>query len=318
MIETATSTRVENREKLPYRQTATAIMFDQKGNFCLVQKKRYKRGQYEWSGGGCEQGENFEETAIREVEEELGLSKDKVNVLGVSETTNTYEWQESVTESVFKSTGIAYRGQSQHFVLARFNGKHSEVKLQSDEIKKVIWVPREKLRKYLKFPNQATTAEQVLYNPPYAGTEIYGLSSGVVEKEIVNISPEVKIDHAMVFDPAGMLRMLVTKEGQTLQDSITEYSLPRFFSKIDELRKRPPLRVFREPTSESEKTKGVLAEQLSGLDYWVWMTHPGFQVFTKIKLYEQYDSGKNQTGGSQNHIIIMFQHTTCLLALLRK
>lgn len=276
------------REDFPYRKTVAAVVVDDNGRFLLGQKSWYPPGQYEFLGGGIESGETLGTAALRELEEEAGLKG--FQVVAQSEITHEYEWPDEISTRYCTDRGQMFRGQKQGYVLVKFRGNPDDIKPDSDELKHTVWVTREELPDYLTFPNQWETVRRVLWELSSTGTEIYGLKPEVVETEIETSDPNLEL---RVLDPAGMLRLQVIDHSEHPPDSFSEYPLPRVYSSLEELQKRPPLRVFRESESSltSSKTKDVLAELLEGFDWYIAATRPGFSISTITKLYEKYLPG---------------------------
>ncbi|MDO8452900.1 MAG: NUDIX domain-containing protein [bacterium] len=148
------------REKLPYREGAVAIIVDSKGRFLLIQALVYKDNEWKFAGGGVDPGETPEQTILRELKEELG--SDKFEIVKKSKTVNQYDWTDEMILEAQERKGGWWRGQRQHQFLVKFTGDKREIKLLPSEIKNLKWVTRDELPKHLIFPEQWEKAKLVL------------------------------------------------------------------------------------------------------------------------------------------------------------
>ena len=281
-----TAENIVDREKLPYRETVAAIVADKQGRFLLGQKVWYEENQYDFLGGGIE-NETVERAALRELKEETGNSD--FQTVKEAQTVNTYEWLPGIMARYFEARRQLFRGQRQHYVLVRFTGDPENLKPDPHEIKQVAWVTREELPGHLKCPGQWNSAQQALRELSSTGTEIYNLGPGVSEAEIESRDPNLEL---RALDPAGLLRLQVI-DHTDINDPLEEYPLPRVYASLDQLRERPPLRIFWGKAPVSSNTSDVLARLLEGFEWYVTATRPGFGISTSIKIYEKYTPGKD-------------------------
>lgn len=144
----------------PYRQGVNGIIIDNENNFLLVQKTSYDFNQWEFPGGGLEDGENPEKGLLRELKEELG--SDNFEIIKESPIVLRFEWPEEAQERGFAYHGKWWRGQEKRRYILRFNGNKDEFKLQEDEIRYAKWVPYTELDKHLVFEGQWEDAKKVL------------------------------------------------------------------------------------------------------------------------------------------------------------
>lgn len=151
---------VAQRRKLPYRQGAVGMVINSGGEFLIAQLTAYKEDQWRFPGGGMDPGETPEQTALRELREEL--RSDKFEVITPSRHKNRFEWPNESIVLRFRSRGEIYRGQEQHHVLMRFTGGEDELVIDPNEVRRVAWVKREDLPKYFIFPGQMEFVDEVL------------------------------------------------------------------------------------------------------------------------------------------------------------
>lgn len=161
----ATVSHLLESGSLDFRQKSLAIVVDESDNFLLVQLQDYGSNDWNFSGGGIEEGETPEQAVIRELREELGT--DKFDILGKSKETIDYEWPDFIVAKRLKKTGSTYKGQSMTTFLVRFTGERSDIKPDPVEIKKTKWVSYNELKDYLTFPRQWEEIENVLKELKY-------------------------------------------------------------------------------------------------------------------------------------------------------
>lgn len=75
--------------------------------------------------------------------EEIG--NDKFTILHVSKHKNRYDWDE---QSIVLA-GIKWRGQNQGFVIAEYTGTEEEIKIDENELKSAVWIPKHQLQTHV-------------------------------------------------------------------------------------------------------------------------------------------------------------------------
>jgi len=135
----------------PYRFGVNAIIIDRDNNFLLVQKNGYKDNEWNFLGGGREEGETLEQNLFREINEEIGSVKSDFEIVGVSSCKIEYDYP---ADTVMKIHGGKYRGQSYEQVVLRFLGNKDKLVFSSEEFRTHKWVKAEELVDHLIFPNQ--------------------------------------------------------------------------------------------------------------------------------------------------------------------
>jgi putative (di)nucleoside polyphosphate hydrolase len=76
--------------------------------------------------GGIDDGEDAEEAALRELEEETGITRDLVDVLARSKEEYFYDLPDELVSKLWKGQ---WRGQRQWWFLMRFKGEDSDVNI---------------------------------------------------------------------------------------------------------------------------------------------------------------------------------------------
>jgi 8-oxo-dGTP pyrophosphatase MutT (NUDIX family) len=107
--------------------------------FLLVENSRMKNPEEKWWGfpkGHLEEEESTEQAAVREVEEETGITSEIVQKIGQSKYTLTKNG-----EQIFKVVTI--------YLMKYLSG---DLKAQIEEVSNVSWLPYEEALKKLTYP----------------------------------------------------------------------------------------------------------------------------------------------------------------------
>lgn len=109
----------------------------------LLLHKPRKRDAWQIPQGGMEEGETPEQCAIRELQEEAGLSR--AMILGVSNLIYQYDFPASYRR--FRPDHIC--GQKIHFVCGTIS-RDAEVQVDNKEINRFKWITISQLPRYIK------------------------------------------------------------------------------------------------------------------------------------------------------------------------
>jgi len=126
--------------KFKYRKNASSIIYNQKGEILLIYNPRF----HYWTlpQGAIEKGENHQQGSLREINEELGLTPDKLQFVKIPPAEYSYQWPK------WSKLIMPYKGQKQKFVFWKFIGSQNDFNYKkSDEVKAVRWVKKEDLLK---------------------------------------------------------------------------------------------------------------------------------------------------------------------------
>lgn len=157
----ATVSHLLKSDSLGYRDKSLGIVIDKDKNFLLVQLHSYGENDWNFPGGGIEDGESPEKALLRELFEELGSKKFKI--LAKSKKQIEYDWPDFIiVKDIKKRNGKTFRGQRQNIFLVEFSGDNNEIKPDPGEIRRIRWVRKDGLNDYLNFPSQKELTSEVL------------------------------------------------------------------------------------------------------------------------------------------------------------
>lgn len=116
-------------DKSLYRPCVGMVIFNPLGQVWLG-RRIHQSGPYQWQfpQGGIDNGETAEYAAIRETEEETGISVQKLSPLAASARELYYDYPDNIKPT--PRTKL-WRGQRQLWFAARFNGTPKDVNLKA-------------------------------------------------------------------------------------------------------------------------------------------------------------------------------------------
>lgn len=133
-----------------FRKGVSALIINQKNEFLLVNLESFEDKYFAIPGGGVEEGETLEDTVYRELNEELGIKKDHLQMIGQGNIPVRFKFK------VIKMNrdGKNYNGSERYFFGFKFIGEDSEIKFLDGKIRSYKWVSYRDLKDYLLFDDQ--------------------------------------------------------------------------------------------------------------------------------------------------------------------
>jgi putative (di)nucleoside polyphosphate hydrolase len=135
-----------NPESLPYRPCAGIMLVNGGGRVFVGQRiDPSAHGFWQMPQGGIDPGEDIEAAALRELHEETGIAASLVDLVHRTASPLRYDLPPELIGKVWKGK---YRGQEQHWFLARFFGDDSHIDLEAHEhaeFSEYRWVEPERL-----------------------------------------------------------------------------------------------------------------------------------------------------------------------------
>jgi len=150
---------------LPYRPNAGLMLLNDAGK-AFVGKRIDTEGEaWQMPQGGIDKGEDAKTAALRELEEETGISAAKVDILAVSQDWIKYDFPRELAAKLWvrRSGEPRYRGQKQRWFLMRFTGQDADVNIATahPEFSDWAWMEPDKLVKNI-VPFKRDIYQQVL------------------------------------------------------------------------------------------------------------------------------------------------------------
>ena len=121
---------------LPYRPGAGVMLLNREGRIFVAQRLDSTLEAWQMPQGGLDEGEDPVEGALRELEEETGIERDKVEILARCPVELTYELPDDLVGKLWKGR---WRGQKQHWFLMRFLGTDDDIDIATEHPEFRAW-----------------------------------------------------------------------------------------------------------------------------------------------------------------------------------
>jgi len=130
----------EEISRLPYRRCVGVMLANRDGHVFVGQRIDNEAPAWQMPQGGIDAGESVQEAALRELQEETGVTPDKVRIEAETAEWLTYDLPHELVPRIWKGR---YRGQEQKWVLMRFLGEDDDVTIATDhpEFSEWRWLP---------------------------------------------------------------------------------------------------------------------------------------------------------------------------------
>jgi putative (di)nucleoside polyphosphate hydrolase len=127
---------VTDPQSLPYRPAVGVMLLNREGKVFVGQRMDSTLEAWQMPQGGLDEGEDAEQGAFRELEEETGIPRDKVEIVARCPVELTYDLPDDLVGKLWKGR---WRGQRQVWFLCRFTGTDEDVRLDAHEQEFRAW-----------------------------------------------------------------------------------------------------------------------------------------------------------------------------------
>jgi len=141
----------EEIAKLPYRPCVGLMIVNKDGNVFVGQRVDRFKDAWQMPQGGIDKGETVSEAALRELEEETGITADLVTLEAETDDWLPYDLPHDIVPKIWKGR---YRGQEQKWVLLRFSGTDDQIDIVQphQEFSEWMWIsPKDLLASIVPF-----------------------------------------------------------------------------------------------------------------------------------------------------------------------
>jgi len=133
---------------LPYRPCVGVMLANARGEVFVGQRIDNDAPAWQMPQGGIDPGEEAETAALRELNEETGVTPDLVNIEARTKAPVRYDLPHDLVPRMWKGH---YRGQEQSWFLMRFEGRDHQVNIATDhpEFSEWRWLPASELTAHI-------------------------------------------------------------------------------------------------------------------------------------------------------------------------
>lgn len=113
---------------LPYRPNVGLMIVNRAGRVWMGHRIDGPAEAWQMPQGGIDQGEDVHKAGLRELEEETGITADKVELITTSEGWLRYDLPADLVAKLWKGR---WRGQEQKWLLLRYLGEDSQINIDT-------------------------------------------------------------------------------------------------------------------------------------------------------------------------------------------
>lgn len=124
------------KKSLPYRPAAAVMLLNSEAKVFVAQRIDNALEAWQMPQGGLDTDEDPQAGALRELEEETGIPPHLVEILGRAPEILLYDLPPELQGKIW---GGKYRGQAQHWFIARFLGSDGDIDLETAEPEFRAW-----------------------------------------------------------------------------------------------------------------------------------------------------------------------------------
>ena len=130
----------EDIAKLPYRKNVGVMLVNADNEVFVGQRMDSEVPAWQMPQGGIDKGEDAQTAALRELEEETGVSPGLVTVEAETDGWIAYDLPHDIVPRIWKGR---FRGQEQKWFLLRFHGGDDQINIEVDhqEFSEWRWLP---------------------------------------------------------------------------------------------------------------------------------------------------------------------------------
>lgn len=121
---------------MPYRPCAGVMLVNNANLVFVGQRLDSCSEAWQMPQGGIDDGESPHDAALRELGEEAGITPDLAEIIATSATEHFYDLPPQL---MGKMWGGRFRGQRQHWFLARFLGSDADINIATDHPEFRAW-----------------------------------------------------------------------------------------------------------------------------------------------------------------------------------
>ncbi len=138
-------------DALPYRKCVGVVLTDGQGRVFTGQRIDSEVPAWQMPQGGIDTGEAVEDAAFRELWEETGVTRDKADLIALTDDWIAYDLPHEIVPRIWKGR---YKGQEQKWCLMRFRGTDADIDITQPPAEFATWAwktPTEVLQAIVPF-----------------------------------------------------------------------------------------------------------------------------------------------------------------------